>query len=146
MTTINTYLTFNGNCLQAFTFYQSVFGGEFAHVGKYDEMPDDPRYPVTDSDKDRIMHISLPISKETVLMGSDAGGEWAKEFHQGNNFSVSIHTDSQAEADRLFEGLSQYGKVVMQLNETFWGSYFGMLTDQFGIQWMVSAPSKKEED
>lgn len=138
MATINTYLTFNGNCEEAFNFYKSVFGGEFAHLGKFKEMPDDPKFPVADADKEKIMHVSLPISKETVLMGSDTGGAWTENYNQGNNFSISINAESKEEADRIFNELSQHGKVIMPMNKTFWGSYFGMFTDQFGIQWMVS--------
>ena len=138
MTTVNTYLTFNGNCEQAFNFYKSVFGGEFDHIGKFKDMPEDPKYPMSEKDKEKIMHISFPISKETSLMGSDTGGEWASNFKQGNNFSISIDTDSKDEADRLFNELSKGGEVIMPMNKTFWGSYFGMLTDKFGIQWMVS--------
>lgn len=138
MTTINTYLTFNGNCEEAFNFYRSVFGGEFASVSKFSDMPEDPKYPVSEEDSDKIMHVSLPISEETVLMGSDTGSEWGKNFNQGNNFSISINAGTRAEADRFFDELSKNGKVLMPMSDTFWESYFGMLTDQFGIQWMVS--------
>lgn len=138
MTTINTYLTFKGNCEEAFNFYKSAFGGEFAFVGRFKDMPqDDPNCQVDKSELNNIMHISYPIGN-TMLMGSDAGGEWAKGITEGNNFSVSINTDSQEEADRLFNALSTNGKVTMPMNKTFWDSYFGMFTDQFGIQWMVS--------
>lgn len=138
MTTINSYLTFNGNCEEAFTFYRSAFGGDFSHMGRFKDMPPDPKFPISEADKEKVMHVSLPISKETVLMGSDTGGEWGANYRQGNNFSVSINADSKAEADRLFEALSEGGKVTMPMNTTFWESYFGMFTDQFGIQWMVS--------
>ena len=137
MTTVNTYLTFNGNCEEAFNFYKSAFGGEFTYVGRYKDMPAG-EHPVSPDDGEKIMHISLPISKETFLMGSDTGGEWATNFSQGNNFSISINTDSKEEADRLFNGLSSGGKVGMPMNQTFWGDYFGMLTDKFAINWMVS--------
>ena len=137
MTTINTYLTFNGNCEKAFNFYKSVFGGEFAHIGKFKDMPENPKFPVAESDKEKVMHISFPIGS-TMLMGSDTGGEWSANFKQGNNFSVSINTDNKDEADRLFSELSEGGKTTMAMNKTFWDSYFGMFTDQFGIQWMVS--------
>ena len=91
------------------------------------------------------MHVSLPISKETMLMGSDAGGEWASSITQGNNFAVSIGTDeSKEEADRLFNGLSAGGKVTMPMADTFWGDYFGMFTDKFGINWMVSYNAKQQ--
>jgi PhnB protein len=84
------------------------------------------------------MHVSLPISKETMLLGSDTGGEWSSNFKKGNNFSVSINTDSEAEADKLFNGLSAGGQVTMPMAKTFWNSYFGMFTDKFGVNWMVS--------
>ena len=138
MTTINTYLTFNGNCEQAFNFYKSVFGGKFDSISQFKDMPEDPKFPVAESEKEKIMHVSFPISKESILMGSDTGGEWAAKFKQGNNFSISINTDSKEEADRLFNDLSEGGQVIMPMNNTFWDSYFGMFTDKFGIQWMVS--------
>jgi len=138
MTTINTYLTFDGQCEAAFNFYQKVFGGAFVTVSRFKDMPESPEFKVTDEYKERIMHITLPISKETLLMGSDIGGEWATNFKPGNNFSLSISADSKEEADRLFAELSEGGQVMMKMDQTFWGSYFGMFTDKFGIQWMVS--------
>ena len=141
MTTVNVYLTFNGNCLEAFNFYKSVFGSEFTYVGRYKDMPAES-HPVLPGEEDRIMHISLPISQETMLMGCDTGGEWASSFSQGNNFSLSINTDSKESADRLFSSLSAGGMVTMPMNNTFWGDYFGMFTDKFGINWMVSFNEK----
>ena len=138
MTTINAYLTFKGNCEEAFLFYKSAFGGEFLTISKFKDMPPDPKYPISEADKEKLMHVSLPISKETVLMGSDTGGEWSAGFKQGNNFSISINAKSKEEADRLFNELSQGGKIAMPMNKTFWDSYFGMFTDKFGVQWMVS--------
>tara|TARA_R100000935_G_scaffold28156_1_gene48465 strand:- start:34 stop:474 length:441 start_codon:yes stop_codon:yes gene_type:complete len=138
MTTLNTYLTFNGNCEKAFNFYKTVFGGDFAHIAKFKDMPENPEYPAAEAEKEKIMHVSYPISKTSVLMGSDTGGEWASTFTQGNNFSISINTDSKEEADRIFNALSKNGKVIMPIGMTFWNSYFGNFIDQFGIQWMVS--------
>jgi PhnB protein len=138
MTLVNVYLTFNGNCEEAFTFYKSVFGGEFPYMGRFKDMPADESKKMPGADANKIMHVSLPISKETMLMGSDVGGEWAPHFSAGNNFSISINTDSKNEADRLFNGLSAGGMVTMPMNKTFWGDYFGMFTDKFGINWMVS--------
>jgi len=138
MTLVNVYLTFNGNCEEAFKFYKSVFGGEFPYVGRYKDMPAQDGNKIDSKDAEKIMHVSLPISKETMIMGSDTGGEWASNFKQGNNFSISINTDTKAEADRVFNGLSAGGKVTMPMNKTFWGDYFGMFTDKFGINWMVS--------
>ena len=138
MATINTYLTFNGNCEEAFNHYKAIFGGDFSSISKFSDMPEDPKYPVSQEDKDKIMHVSLPISEETVLMGSDTGAEWGKQFKQGNNFSISINANSREEADNFFKELSQNGEVIMPMSDTFWESYFGMLKDRFGIQWMVS--------
>lgn len=143
MTTVNIYLTFNGNCEEAFNFYKSIFGGEFPYIGRYKDMPPDEHGKVSSAeDAEKIMHVSLPISKETVLMGSDTGGEWASSYTQGNNFSLSIKADSKEDADRLFRGLSAGGVVTMPMNKTFWGEYFGMFTDKFGINWMVSFNAK----
>lgn len=138
MPSLNTYLTFNGNCEKAFDFYQSVFGGEFLSKSRFKEMPPDPNYPIADDDMEKIMHISLPIGKNTVLLGSDTSEAWTKNFIQGNNFSISIDVEDKTEADNLFKSLSKNGQVIMPMSQTFWGSYFGMFVDQFGIQWMVS--------
>lgn len=137
MATTNTYLNFNGNCEEAFNFYKSAFGGEFDYLGRFGEMPENEEYKASESDKNKIMHVSLPIGK-SILMGSDTGGEWAPTFVQGNNFSVSITADSKAEADKLFNALTPDGKITMPLAATFWGDYFGMLTDKFGVNWMMS--------
>lgn len=145
MTTVNIYLTFNGNCEEAFNFYKSVFGGEFPYIGRYKDMPPVEGKSVSPEAGDKIMHVALPISKETMLMGSDKGGEWAASFSQGNNFSISINTDSKEEADRLFNGLSEGGRVTMPMADTFWGDYFGMFTDKFGINWMVSFQPPRQE-
>lgn len=146
MATVNVYLTFNGNCKEAFDFYKSVFGGEFPYAGTFGEMPPQEGMPVSEEDKDKIMHISLPISQETMLMGSDAGGGWADKLTEGNNFSLSLNTNSKEEADKLFNALSAGGTVTMPLEDTFWGAYFGMWTDKFGINWMVNYddPAKQQ--
>ena len=138
MTTVNPYLIFNGQCEEAFLFYKSVFGGEFAHFGKFKDMPADDNAPkMTAEDSNRIMHVSLPISKETVLMASDTTSGYG-DVTFGNNFSVSINTDSATEADKLFAGLSAGGNIIMPMEKTFWGAYFGMFTDKFGINWMIN--------
>lgn len=139
MAIVNVYLNFNGNCEEAFNFYKSQFGGNFGYIGRYKDMPPGPDgKKCSPQDEDKVMHVSLPISKETMLMGSDAGGEWASNIINGTNFSISITAASKEEADKLFNGLSAGGKVLMPMNNTFWGDYFGMLTDKFGIHWMMS--------
>ncbi len=143
MTSINVYLTFNGNCREAFDFYKSVFGGEFSYAGIFGEMPpQEGMPPMSESMKNQLMHIALPISKETILMGSDAGDEWGPKITVGNNFSISVNTDTTAEADRIFHALSNGGSVTMPMARQFWDAYFGMLTDKFGINWMVSCEVK----
>ena len=108
-------------------------------MGTFGEMPQqEGMEPMPDDMKDNIMHISLPISQETVIMGSDTGGEWASNYKHGNNFSISINTDSKEEADRLFNQLSIEGQITMPIKQTFWGDYFGTFTDKFEINWMVS--------
>jgi PhnB protein len=93
--------------------------------------------------KEQIMHISLPVGNGTVIMGSDAGDEWGPKMKVGNNFSISVNTDSKENADRYFKGLSQGGHITMPMGDTFWGDYFGMCTDKFGINWMVSYNSNQ---
>lgn len=145
MATVNVYLTFNGNCEEAFNFYKSVFGGEFPYMGRFADMPpSEEGKGVPPEDANKIMHVSLPISQETMIMGSDTGGEWSAHFKQGNNFSISINAASKEEADKLFNGLSAGGQVTMPMNNTFWGDYFGMFTDKFGIAWMVSFAEKQQ--
>ena len=139
MATVNPYLIFNGNCEEAFLFYQSVFGGEFPYIGKFKDMPpsDDENCPPPSAEEaDRIMHVSLPIGN-TVLMGSDSTSQ-SGDVIIGSNISVSINTESRAEADRIFNGLSAGGNAFMPMSNTFWGAYFGMFIDKFGIHWMVN--------
>jgi PhnB protein len=146
MATINSYLTFDGNCEEAFNFYKSVFGGQFPMVGRFGDMPPAEGMPPLPEDaKNRIMHITLPISEETILMGSDTM-PGVHEHKIGNNISLSINTNSREEAERVFHGLSEGGNVTMPLSDTFWGAYFGMWTDKFGINWMVNYddPSKAQ--
>lgn len=138
MTSINPYLIFNGDCEAAFLLYQSVFGGEFPYMGKFKDMPpSDNNPPITDGDGEKIMHISLPIGGGSILMGSDSNAA-SGSVKMGDNVSLSINTDSRAEADRLFNGLSSGGTVKMPMEKTFWGAYFGMFVDKFGIHWMIN--------
>ncbi len=134
MATIHPYLNFNGNTEEAFNFYQSVFGGTFAALQRYQETPEADKMPAHEQEK--IMHVALPIG-EAMLMGTDIP-ESMEKVTFGTNFSISIDTKSKAEADKLFQALSAGGQVTMPLEKAFWGAYFGMLTDQFGVQWMVN--------
>ena len=141
-TTINPYLTFNGNCEEAFNFYKGVFGGAFTYMGRFKDMPPQPGQQLSMELGNKILHVSLPISKETILMGSDTAEEFGKTVTEGTNFSISIAAPSKEEADRIFNGISAGGKVTMPMGKTFWGSYFGMCTDKFGVQWMMSFDEK----
>ncbi|MGH2666839.1 VOC family protein [Flavobacterium sp.] len=138
MATVNAYLTFNGNCEEAFLFYKSVFGGEFPYIGKFKDMPQTEVGHCPPEDGEKIMHVSLPISKETTLMGSDSSESFGQATVMGNNISLSINTESEEEATKLFNALSAGGTVKMPLDKTFWGAFFGMFTDKFGIHWMVN--------
>ncbi|MFD2600925.1 VOC family protein [Flavobacterium suzhouense] len=143
MPQVNPYITFLGTCEDAFNFYKSVFGGEFQYIGRFGEMPDGDKMP--EEAKNLIMHVSLPISKETILMGSDSSEAFGQVTTVGNNISVSINTESKEEATRIFNGLSAGGKVTMPLELTFWGAFFGMFTDKFGINWMVNHDTQPQE-
>ncbi|RZJ30988.1 MAG: VOC family protein [Flavobacterium sp.] len=140
MASINPYLLFDGDCEAAFAFYKSAFGGEFTFMGRFKDMPPaEGQPPMNPADADRVMHVSLPISKETILMGSDCQSEMPGYTHTvGTNMSISINTESKDEADKLFNALSAGGKITMPMEQTFWGAYFGMFDDKFGIQWMVN--------
>ena len=136
MAAINPYLMFNGTCEEAFLFYKSVFGGEFPYIGKYKDAPAEEGEGLSEEALNRIMHVSLPIGN-TILMGSDSHPRYG-DVGFGDNFSISINTESTEEADRIFNGLSAGGKVEMPMNKTFWGAYFGMFKDKFGVNWMVN--------
>lgn len=142
MTQLNTYLNFNGNTEDVFTFYQSVLGGEITELMRYADMPSDDNMPIPDDMKQNIMHIGLAIRDNCILMGSDSleslcGGQ---PLIQGNNYTVAISPDSEADAKRIFDALSADGEIKMPLEPQFWGSLFGLCVDKFGVQWMVDFP------
>ena len=133
---LNAYLHFDDNCREAFEFYRSVFGGDFAFIATFAEGPADmPTLP--EHERSRIMHVSLPVGGG-VLMGSDTCSAFGPPPVPGNNFSISVSSDSRPETDRLFAALSDAGNVAMQPQEMFWGAYFGMCTDRFGVNWMLN--------
>lgn len=129
------YLHFKGNAGEAMDFYKSVLGGEFTIYQRYSDVPGAEKMPSQDQQK--FIHISLQVSPEITIMASDAMGS-GEDLLSGNNFHICLHTDSEAETDKLFEGISKNGQVQMPLNKTFWGAYFGMCRDRFGVQWMLS--------
>lgn len=133
---VNPYLNFAGNTEEAFNYYKSVFGGEFAMLQRFGSMPDSDKMPP--GVENMIMHVSLPIGNGNILMGTDAPEQMGFKVNMGNNFYICLGPDSKEDADRLFAGLSAGGKVEMALQDTFWGAYYGSCTDKFGVQWMVN--------
>ena len=141
MATINPYLNFQGNTEDAFNFYKSVFGGEFLTIQRFKDTPESDR--VSENEKNKIMHIALPIGKGNILMGTDALESMGHKLTAGNNFHISISTESDEETNKLFNSLSAGGKVSVPLAKMFWGAYFGMFTDKFGVSWMVNYDSNQ---
>ena len=135
MPALNPYLNFNNTTEDAFNFYKSVFGGEFAMVMRFKDIPAEYKGP--DHEDNKIMHISLPIPGGGVLMGSDVPEQMGKVV-PGNNIQLSLSPASREEADKLFNGLSAGGQVTMPMADAFWGAYFGMCEDKFGIRWMIN--------
>lgn len=138
--TINPYLNFPGTTEAAFNFYKSVFGGEFSRVERFKGTPGSEKMPPELQNK--IIHISLPIAPGYILMASDASAEMDFSLIAGNNVYINISPDSREETKRIFDGLSAGGKVEMDLQDAFWGAYFGSFEDKFGIKWMVNYDAK----
>ena len=136
MIKINPYLNFMGNTEEAMNFYKSVFGGDFSVFQRFKDIPGGEKMDADEQEK--VMNISLPLGDGNVLMATDALESMGQALIVGNNFHLSVNTTSEKEADRIFDALSKNGQVKMAMNKAFWGSYFGMLTDKFGIQWMLS--------
>ena len=140
MALINPHINFNGNCEEAFHFYQSVFGGDFAMIMRFKDMAS-PEQPVSEKEADKIMHIALPIGGN-ILMGNDVPEFMGKVNEMENRSKISISASSKEEADKLFIGLSAGGSVEVPIDESPWGSYFGMFRDKYGIEWMVDYDPK----
>jgi PhnB protein len=142
MATINPYLSFMGNTEEAFNFYKSVFGGEFTGIQRFKDIPEGDKMSAEDQEK--IMHVALPIGGGNVLMGTDTLESMGHSLTVGTNISLSISAESKEEAEQIFNGLSEGGKVEMPLADAFWGAYFGMFADKFGVQWMVNYDYPKQ--
>jgi PhnB protein len=140
MAIINPYINFNGNAEEAFTFYKSVFGGEFARITRFKDLSS-PEFPVAENEANKIMHIALPIGKN-ILMANDVPESMGKTNENENRSKISISAESREEADKLFNGLSEGGNIEMPIDNSPWGSYFGMFRDKFGIEWMVDYDTK----
>ena len=135
MALINPHINFNGNAEEAFTFYKSIFGGEFSKIMRFKDLSS-PDFPVAEKEANKIMHIALPICKN-ILMANDVPEIMGRTNENENRSKISISAESKEEADKLFNGLSEGGQIEMPIAESPWGSYFGMFRDKYGIEWMV---------
>jgi PhnB protein len=144
MARVSTYLNFPCSTEEAFTFYKSVFGGEFDGDGihRFKEIPPGAGPPVAKEDENLIMHVELAITGGHVIMGTDAPESMGFNVKQGNNMYINLEPDTRAETQRLFKALSAGGKVEMELQDMFWGAYFGSCTDKYGVQWMFNCSAK----
>lgn len=140
MALINPHYNFNGNAEEAFTFYKSVFGGEFATIMRFKDMQNDD-FPIPEKEANKIMHIALPIGKN-VLMGNDVPESMGRTNENENRSKISISAESKEEANKLFNGLSAGGQIEVPISDSPWGSYFGMFRDKYGIEWMVDFDPK----
>jgi len=136
MASINPYIHFNGNAEEAFSFYKSVFGGDFATIVRFKDMNFEGA-PNFEKEAEKIMHIALPIGKHTVLMGSDTPEQFGKHNEMETRSKISISAENKEVADNIYNGLSKGGQIEMPLEDSPWGTYFGMFRDKFGIEWMV---------
>lgn len=136
MALINPHINYNGNAEEAFNFYKSVFGGNFARVVRFKDMPANPEYPIPEKEGSKIMHIELPIGPN-VLLGNDVPESMGRVNEKENRSKIYISTQSREEAEKLFTGLVAGGNVEVPLDDSPWGSYFGMFRDKYGIEWMV---------
>lgn len=144
MATVSSYLNFARKTEEAFNFYKSVFGGEFSGpVMRFGDLPpSDDMPPMAEEDKNLVMHIELPILGGHVLMGTDAPESMGFKVNFGNNIYINLQPDTRKETKKLFNALSAGGEVTMELQDMFWGDYFGTCTDKFGVQWMLNCSEK----
>jgi PhnB protein len=140
MATIHPHINFNGNAAEAFEFYRSVFGGEFTAITRFKDMAG-AGYPLPEEEADKIMHIALPIGGN-LLMGNDVPASMGPVSEQENRSKIAVSAASREEADQLFSGLAAGGTVEVPMDDSPWGSYFGMFRDKYGIEWMVDFTPK----
>jgi PhnB protein len=141
MAQINPHINFNGNAEEAFTFYKSVFGGEFTNIMRFKDLASEA-FPVSEKEANKIMHIALPIGN-SVLMANDVPEMMGPTNENENRSKIVISAESKAEADHLFNSLSADGSIEFPISDSPWGSYFGMFRDKYGIEWMVSFENKQ---
>jgi PhnB protein len=141
MNTINPWINFNGNAEEAFTFYRSVFGGEFTKVVRFKDIATD-EFPVAEKEENKIMYIALPIGNGNTLIANDVPEVLGRVNEQENRSKILVNTESKDEADRLFDGLSAGGEVEGPMGDSPWGSYAGMFRDKYGVEWIIEFSSK----
>jgi len=142
MTTTNIWINFNGNAEEAFTFYKSVFGGDFAKIVRFKDIAS-AEFPVSQKEENKIMYIALPIGKDNVLVANDVPEIMGQVNEHENRSKIFVKTESKQEADSLFTGLSVGGEVEGDMRESPWGTYAGMFRDKYGIEWIIEySPSK----
>jgi PhnB protein len=140
MALINPHINFNGNAEEAFNFYKSVFGGEFERIVRFKDISN-AEYPIPENEANKIMHIALSIG-QNFLMGNDVPEIMGRVNENENRSKISISAESREEADKLFNGLSAGGNIEVPIEDSPWGSYFGMFRDKYGIEWMIDFVSK----
>ena len=145
MSTLNVYLYFQGNCEKAFEFYKFIFGGEYEFIGRYKDIPQKARQNFPYCTDEQIMHVTLAISKETILMGSDLINSNEEISDSKSGFSLYVEADDKNEAERIFEALSGEGEIIVPIAEQFWGSYYGLCIDKFGISWKIACNLKENK-
>ena len=141
MATINPHINFNGNAEEAFKFYKAAFGGEFGKITRLGDLAG-PEFPVEESEKNKILTITLPIGKNNMLIGNDIPVAMGRVNERENRSKIAVSADSKAEADKLFGALSAGGEVEMPMDDTPWGTYFAMFRDKFGIEWTIEYSGK----
>ncbi len=140
MPTINPYINFNGNAEEAFTFYKSVFGGEFTKIVRFKDIAS-AEFPVAGNEANKIMRIELPVGNN-ILIANDVPESMGRVNENENRSKIAMTAESKEEADKLFNGLSAGGTVEMPMTESPWGSYFAMFRDKYGIEWTVEFDAK----
>ena len=142
MATLNSWINFNGNAEKAFTFYKSVFGGEFTKVVRFKDIASD-QFPIPEKEENKIMYIALPIGTSTMLIANDVPEVLGKVNEHENRSKILVAAESKEEADRLFTGLSAEGAIEGPMGDSPWGSYAGMFRDKYGIEWIIEfSPNK----
>jgi PhnB protein len=142
MAIINPWINFNGNAEEAFTFYKSVFGGEFTKIVRFKDLAS-PEFSIPKEEEDKIMLITLPIGKDNMLMANDVPSFMGKVNENENRSKIRVGAQSKEEANRIFNGLSAGGQVEGAMGDGPWGTYFGMFRDKYGIEWIIEfSPAK----